>query len=156
MLERIKIQRQLWVKGSFQFFLTIQRWVPCSLCFYVPHLPWQKWWLLLPRTGWGCLRNWEFLCWVQGTPSGQSLGLACLSCDSEEASINKHWQTTCFANPSPGLLLMLPLGILSSAVLSPARTLMGFSPCLTAHLTIYLNGFLASLLSSHAKSTNTC
>lgn len=54
---------------------------------------------------------------------------------------------------------MLTLGILSSAVLSPARTLIGFSPpCLTAHLTIYLNGFLASLLSvcSHAKSTNTC
>lgn len=33
-----------------------------------------------------------------------------------------------------------------------------FFPCLTAHLTIYLYGFLASLLSicSHAKSTNTC
>lgn len=54
---------------------------------------------------------------------------------------------------------MLTLGVLGSAVLSPAKTLIGFFfPCLTAYLTIYLNGFLASLLRvcSHAKSTNTC
>lgn len=151
MLERRKIQRQLWVKGSFQFFLTIQRWMPCSLCFYITHLPRQKCWLLLPRTGSGCLRNWEFLCWVQG----RAWGLPGCPVTVRHLLTNTgkpHMLCKSFSRPASdghtrntGLCCTLT-----------SKNINGFSPCLTAHLTIYPNAFLASLLSSHAKSTNTC
>lgn len=142
-----------WDRGKSQF------------CLYITHLFQQEWWFLSPRTSSEHLRH----RWIPAMSTGHNLITAWLracaaaygvpsSGANSMASINKCWQTSCFANTFTGLLLMLTLGILSSAVLSPAITLIGFFPLATAHLTIYLNGFLASSLSvcSHAKSTNTC
>lgn len=154
MLERIKIQRQLWVKGSFQFFLTTRDECHALSAFISPTYPGRSGDCYSPGQARGARGTGNSCAECRAQPQSRAWGLPG-SPGNSEASLNKHWQTTHFANTFTCLLLMLTPGMLGSAVLSPARTLMGFFPCLTAHLTIYLNGFLASLLSSHAKSTYT-
>lgn len=169
------IQRQLSVKCFFQCFLKIQSntmqlttsyllgllvgtiQVKSPLCFYVIHLVQHEWWLLSSRTNSKNLRcRWMLvesaghnLSRVEPRVWAPACGCPSLSGDSM-ASSHKCWQTTCFANPFTGLLLMLTLGVLGSAVLSPARTLIGFffplSNCSFDNLSQWFLGIFASCL----------
>lgn len=154
MLEWIQVQRPLSVKGFFQCFLTIERLIPCSWprpyllglladtlqieeravsAFTSPSYSSRSGGCCSPGQAPGHLRY----RWILVLSAGCNLIAAQLqvcasacglpsSSGNSMASINKCWQTTCFANPFTGLLLMLSLGIPSSAVLSPPRSLIGF------------------------------